>query len=111
MTTALKQLGQSRPSGTSAASIYSPASNVDAIIKTIFVTNVSSDIATYRLFHDDNGTTYSQDTAIAYDVELPPGRVDVYDMNIIMGDDTGNIAVRTDTANSITFTIYGIELS
>jgi hypothetical protein len=107
MATSYSQLGQITPSNTTATSIYSPGASETAFVKTVFVCNTGTSIVKYRLFHDDNGTTYGDATALAYDIELDPGRTHVWDVNILMNDSTGNLAGRTDTANDITFTAYG----
>ena len=70
MATKLKQLGQIRPANTTAVSLYSPGADTQTIIKSIIVCNTSGSSATFRIFVDDNGTTYDQATALFYDVAL-----------------------------------------
>ena len=111
MATTLKQLGQLRPANTTAASLYSPASATQSMIKSIVVCNTTSSAVKYRIFHDDDGTTYDQTTALFYDISLPANSSDVIELNILMDDSAGNIAVRTDTNNAITFTCYGPEIT
>lgn len=106
-----KQLGQSRPAGTAAASIYSPPANTTTIIKTIIVSNVSSASMKYSIFMDDNGTTYDQTTAIAYNVVLAKESTIVIDTFLAMNDATGNIAFQVDTADSATISIFGAEMT
>lgn len=108
-----KQLGQSRPSSTTAVSLYSPATSTTAIIKTIVICNTSGASAKYRLFHDDDGTTYDETTAFAWDDEIDPAidsKVPV-EINICANGSSGNLAVRTDTADALTFTAYGLEIT
>ena len=105
------QLGQLRPADTTAASLYSPASSTQALIKNIMIANTSAAAATFRLFHDDNGTTYDETTALAWDVSLGVGEIFTLDSVILMNDSTGNLAVRTGTANALTFTAYGAEIA
>lgn len=109
MSTTLSQLGQLRPADTNAASLYSPAANVDAVIRQIIVCNTSGAASTFRIFHDDNGTTYDQGTALFYDVAIAADETLVLDVFICMDDDTGNVAVRSGNANALTFTAYGSE--
>jgi len=104
-----KQLGQLRPANTTATSIYSPGANTNTDIKGIHIANTSGATAAYRLFHDDNGTTYDETTTLAWDVSLAAGETINIDTLISMDDSTGNLAVRTDTANALTFTVYGAE--
>jgi|TARA_Y100000296_G_C5174000_1_gene258951 hypothetical protein len=105
----VKQLGQLRPANTTAASLYSPAANTNAILKTLVVCNQTAAPADYRVFHDDNGTTYDETTALFFDVTLAANVTDVIPLNAGMNDSTGNFAVRTDTNNALTFTLYGSE--
>lgn len=106
-----KQLGQARPANTTAVSIYSPATGVTTIINTIHVANTTGTDATYRLFHDANGTTYDETTALAFDITIKANTVQVHDYIIGMNDTTGNLAVRTDTNDAVTFTVYGQEIT
>ncbi len=106
-----KQLGQLRPANTTAASLYSPASSTTTIAYSLIVCNTSGASAKYRIFHDDNGTTYDQTTALFYDIALAADTTDVIEIKISANDSTGNIAVRTDTNSALTFTLYGAEIT
>ena len=111
MTTTLKQLGQLRPADTNAASLYSPASAVDAVVKSIIVANTSGVDASFRIFHDDNGTTYDETTALFWDTPITADDTLVLGPFAAMADDTGNLAVRSSVGNALTFTAYGSEQS
>jgi len=104
-----KQLGQLRPANTTAASLYSPGVNVTTIISTIVICNTSGAAATCRLFHDDDGTTYDQTTALMYDTPVPTEEPLVWDRVLAMDDFDGNIGVRSSVNNALTFTAYGAE--
>jgi len=106
-----KQLAQARENSTNAVSVYSPGASTTAIIKTIFLANTSGANATFRLFCDDNGTTYDQSTALAYDVELLADEFMELDVFIAMNDSTGNFAYRSSVANAITITLFGAEIT
>lgn len=106
-----KQLGQLRPANTTAASLYSPPSGKTGIIKTIFVCNTTPTAAKFRLFCDDNGSTYDQSTALAYDADILGNSFVEIDTYIAMNDSTGNLGVRTDTASALTFTAFGAEVT
>lgn len=108
-----KQLGQATPADTSAVSIYSPASGVvDTTIDALFVANTSSGNKTFRVFLDDDGTTYDTTTALFYDVAVVANATN----NILSGasplymnNSSGNLAVRSSSANDLTFTVFGVE--
>lgn len=105
-----KQLGQLRPSNTTAVSIYAIADHYRTEIRTIIVCNTSGSAAKFRLFHDENGTTYDETTALYWDFSIATGDMLVITDEIwIDGRNDGNIAVRTDTNSAFTFTIYGAE--
>ena len=65
-----KQLGQLRPANTNAASIYSPAAGVTTRITAIVISNTGGNPRAFRLFHDDDGTTYGETTALYWDEAL-----------------------------------------
>lgn len=102
---ASRQIAQSRPSGTSAASFVSNARPWTCEL--IVITNTGSSAAKYSIYHDADGTTYSTATAIAYQIQINTGEMHTIEVPIRNDDRTGNLAVQTDTANAITFTAYG----
>lgn len=105
-----KQLGQLRPADTTAASLYSPAGET-AIIKSIVVCNTTASAAAFRIFLDDNGTTYDQTTALFYDANINANETVEIDTYWPMNDSTGNLAVRTDTGSALTFTAFGAVIT
>lgn len=107
----VKQLGQLRPANTTAASLYSPGASTQTIVDNIIICNTSGAPVTYRLFVDDDGTTYDATTALAWDIALAANSTDVFEIKITMNNTNGNLAVRTNTANGITFTANGQEFT
>jgi hypothetical protein len=106
-----KQLGQRRDNDTNTHSVYSPGASVSAIIKTITLCNTSSSEATVRLFIDDDGTTYDESTAILYDVTVDAKSFLQIDGFYPMNDAGGNLAYQQGTANAITITVFGAEVT
>lgn len=106
-----KQLGQSRPASTAVVSLYSPPASTTAIVRSIFVCNTTGSSAAYRIFVDDDGTTYDQTTALFYDVTIAAATTVVIDVFLAMHQDAGNLAVRTDTLNALNFTCFGAEIT
>ena len=111
MTIAEKQLGQSRPANTTAATLYSPGSGVTAVIKSLIVCNVSASLAKFRVFQDDDGTTYDESTALFWDADIKAGESMVLDNFAPMNNSSGGFGVRTSIANAITFTLSGAEIT
>lgn len=106
-----KQLGQVRPASTSATSLYSPGAGVTGIVKAIYVCNTTSANVKFSIFADDDGTTYDQTTALFWEVSIPGNSSVELDTFIAINNSSGNIAVGTDTANALTFTAFGAEIS
>ena len=106
-----QQLGQLRPANTTAASLYSPGASEIAVIKTIVICNTISTPAKFRIFVDDNGTTYDETTALFFDTSIGGNTSVQLDTFYAMDDATGNLAVRTDTANALNFTAFGAVIT
>lgn len=111
MATVLKQLGQLTPANTTAASLYSPAANTETIIKSIIICNTGNTSNKYRIFHDAAGTTYDESTALFWDIQLNKESTEILEFNLAMNGSTGNLAIRTDSADDLTFTCYGAEIT
>ncbi len=103
------QLGQLTPADSNAASIYSPAAGIVTEITSIVVTNTDGSAHTYRIFHDEDGSTYSTATALYYDVGIAANTTVVLEPLAFMANEAGNLAVRSNSANNLTFTAYGKE--
>lgn len=106
-----KQLGQLRPANAAAASLYSPGASTTGIVTSIIVCNQSGASAKYRVFLDDDGSTYDQTTALFYDIVIAADATHAIEVKLPMNDATGNLAVRTDTADALTFTAFGLEIT
>ncbi len=102
------QLAQTRPSDTNNTQAYSPATGFIAEITSVFVANTTGSAATFRLYHDNDGTTYSEATALMWDVSVASGASVVVDDPIYLNS-ASNLAVRSSVGNALTFTVYGIE--
>jgi len=111
MANTYQQLGQARENSTNAVTVYSPGASEEVIVKQIIVVNTSAAAATVRIFHDDNGTTYDETTAIAWNVPIPAGSVWDRGITICLDDATGNLAYRSSVANALTITVYGVVIT
>lgn len=110
----LKILAQTRPSGTSAVSVYSPNSGDKAIIKQIIICNTTGSAAAFSIYLDEDGTTYNETTALyfAHNINANDTIPIVFAEEegwLPMNDAAGNLAVQTDTGSALTFTIIGEE--
>lgn len=108
-----RQLAQSRPSNTNAASVITGIDQQIVVVQLIYVCNSTASAATFRIFHDDDGTTYDQSTAICYDVSVPANTTQVIEAisdlsgGIYLTNSSANLAIRSGTGSALTFTIYG----
>lgn len=104
------QLGQSRPAVTTAGSLYTPADGVFAKIEKIIVTNTTATAATCNIFHDEDGTTYDQSTALYYGKTVAGNDALIFDLCAYMNNVNGNIGVQSSVVSALTFTAYGTEI-
>lgn len=104
-----KQLAQARENSTNAVSVYSPSAGetVQVFVK---IANVTSATAAVRVFHDNDGTTYDESTALAWDVDIGAGEFLEIE-KVFMDNSSGNLAYRSETANALTCTVYGVVKS
>ena len=103
-----RQLAQSRPATTPVASIYTPGDGVEAVVKKVFICNQSAGVATFDLYHDDDGATYDATTQLYKDQTVGIGITRILDDDLYV-DSSGNIAVRSAVTSALTFTLYGDE--
>lgn len=112
------QLAQVQPSGTAAVLGYSnPAvasggRGLNAEVTLIVVCNTTASPVNFSIFHDKDGTTYDQSTALYYakalaanDTLLIPFHAPNAGLAVRSG---GNIGVQSSVANALTFTLYGV---
>lgn len=105
-----QQLAQAREASTTAVSIYSPSAAI-AAVKTLIVCNTTGGAVKFRIFHDDDGTTYDESTALYWDVPLAANQTVQIDTFIAMDNVNGNLAYRSSVASAITITVYGSEIT
>jgi len=102
-----KQLAQTRPADTTAANAFSADSpwHIDLII----VTNTTGTDRTFSLYHDADGSTYDEDSALLFDapirandtayIEFPTGIANVNRL--------GTLGVKSGAGDALNFTVYG----
>ena len=106
-----KQLSQARENSTNAVSVYVvPTGSIYTEIDTILICNTSGAEALVRVFLDDDGTTYSEATALLWDVPIPGGDTLELGYLIYMANLSGHLAYRSSVANALTITVFGEEI-
>lgn len=104
-----KMLGQITPGVTTALSIYSPPVNTETIIKFITITNDTGQDKDAEIFMDDDGTTYDKTTRIGIKTITKNSENPPTEIFVAMNNSSGNLAVKSSTADALTFTIWGTE--
>lgn len=110
MATTYKILGQSIPSDTSNATMYTVPASTEAIVSTITVTNVSGTEASFRIFVVEDGDSAATGNAIAYDATIAANSFTAFTLGLTLGA-ADAIVVRSGTGSAVTFQAYGSELS
>lgn len=107
-----QQLGQVQNGTADVVSVlYSPNDGVSTYVKKVYVCNTTGSAATCRLFHDEDGTTYSGLTALYYDKTVSANDTLALDLEIYMNSNSGNLAASGGTISALTFTAYGEEIN
>ena len=104
-------LAQIRPANTTAATAVT-GSVQNTEITRIVICNTTGTAATFRLFHDDDGSTYDQGSALYYDKSIAAN--DTFEwanesgMSGIAIAKDGTLGIRSGTADALNFSIYGV---
>ena len=109
MATTYKILGQAAPSNTSNADLYTVPADTQAIVSTIFVTNVTAEEATCRIFIREDGATAAAGNALIYDAPVPANDFVAITAGITINA-SDVITARSGTGSALTFHAYGSEI-
>tara|TARA_R110000772_G_scaffold120327_3_gene226508 strand:- start:3446 stop:3775 length:330 start_codon:yes stop_codon:yes gene_type:complete len=105
----IKLLGQLRPAATTAEIIFSPRTGSQVVLTSIYICNLSSSKKEYSLYFDNDGTTYDETTALAFETEIQGNTTAIVEIEIPLRNSAGGFAVQTSSANDINFTLFGEE--
>jgi hypothetical protein len=105
-----KVLGQSAPSTTSNADLYTVPASTSAIVSTLVIANTTTSDATARVFVRVAAAAAAASNAIVYDVSVPANGFITLTLGITLAT-TDVITVRTGTANALTFQAFGSQVS
>ena len=110
MPTIYKILGQSAPSTTSNANLYTVPAATSAVVSSLTITNTTTSAATCRVFARIAGAAASAANAIVYDVSIDPNTITALTLGITLAT-TDVLTVQSSVANALTFTVFGSEIS
>ena len=105
------QLAQLRPAGTTAVTAYAAPVVQNVEITRLVICNTTGTAANASVYHDDNGSTYDESTALRFGLNIPAN--DAVELAaealgvgyVISGG--GSFGVQSDTTDALTFTLYG----
>lgn len=105
------QLAQSRPSGTTAVTLFT--ATLRSEITSLVIANTTAVAATYSIYHDNAGSTYTEATALAFGVSLAANTSVVVFPSPAEGcgltlSKSGTIGIKSGTASALTFSLYGV---
>jgi len=106
-----RQLAQTRPSGTSAESIFTSGGiqthDRPYKLHSVIICNVSGSTLNMSLFHDVDGSTYDESTALFFEYPMTAGQTLIMSEPLTDYQIAGNLGGQSSVANGITFTVYG----
>jgi hypothetical protein len=110
MATTFKVLGQSAPTNTSNADLYTVGSGKSAVVSTLSITNTTGTAATARVFVRVAGATAATSNALVYDTSMAANSVTALTIGVTLAA-TDVVTVQTGTGNALTFQLFGQENS
>lgn len=105
----LQYLNALRPAAVVAETIFSPRTGETVLLVSLYVCNLSAVDIEYSVYFDNEGTTYDETTALAFNTDIRANTTEIIELQIPMGNSDGNLAVQTSSANDINFTLFGIR--
>ena len=105
-----KVLGQSAPTGTTNADLYTVPASTSAIVSTLVIANTTTSDATARVFVRIAAAAATTTNAILYDANIPANGFITLTLGITLAT-TDVITVRSGTANALTFSAFGSQVS
>lgn len=105
-----KVLGQAHPATTTEVNLYTVPTGADTIVSTLSITNVTGASANARVYVRVAGAAIGSVNAILYDVPIAANSVAAFTLGLTL-DVTDIVTVRSSTGNTLTFQLFGSEIS
>jgi hypothetical protein len=105
-----KVLGQAHPAGTAETNVYTVPAATQTIVSTLSITNVTAGASSARVFVRIAGAATAHVNAVLYDVPLAANSVAAFTLGITLGA-TDVVTVRSSVGNTLTFQLFGSEIS
>lgn len=111
----VRQLAQSSPPNTNAYSVLNKSAKRKVVVTSVLVDNFTTAAATYSMYLDKDGTTYSNATALFSGIVINGNTTVLHEfltgLPVDFAATAGNLAIQSNTANALTFTVNGIEVA
>jgi hypothetical protein len=105
-----KILGQAHPAGTAETNVYTVPADTQTIVSTLSITNVTGSSASARVWVRIAGASTAHVNAILFDVPLAANSVAAFTLGITL-DATDVVTVKSSSGGSLTFQLFGSEIS
>lgn len=110
MASTFKILGQTEPSSTSVATLYTVPASTQTVVSTITATNLTGAAYDIDIYIVPSGGSAVDSNAIVYQAPLAANTTQGFTFGITMGA-ADSIRVKSEAANVITFQAFGQEIS
>jgi hypothetical protein len=110
MATTYKILGQVTPGTTAASTLYTVPSTTQVVVSSLVVCNLTTTARTYRLAIRPDGATLASSHYLAYDTTVAANDSTIMTIGATL-DSTDVVTVQESAANTLTFTVFGAELT
>jgi hypothetical protein len=110
MPTVYKVLGQAAPANTSNANLYTVPASTSAIVSTLVIANTTATAALAEVYVRIAGAAAATSNAVLYDASIPANSTATFTLGMTLAT-TDIITIQTATANALTFTAFGSEIS
>jgi hypothetical protein len=110
MAEAYKVLAQAHLTTTSDTDIFTVPSSTEVVVSTMVVANIGTASATYNIAIRPDNETLANKHYIAKGVAIGANDSTTLTLGMTLGD-TDRVTVATDTANTLSFNIFGTEIT
>ena len=105
------QLAQLRPANTTANNAFT--AEIETEVTLIVICNTTAADRRFSIYHDDDGVVFTDDTALYRNVLVDAQSTVVLELQHAGGGisvaEGGSIAVQSDLASALAFSLYGIS--
>ena len=105
-----KILGQAHPATTAETDLYTCPAATQTIISTLTITNVTGSAASARVWARINGAATAHLNAIIFDAPIAANTTVAFTLGLTV-DASDIVTVKSSTGNSLTFQLFGSEIS